>query len=79
MLSARVTGPIGMFVSLIHEYQEVAVSAGMLGDIMDKPPEKPGGIGLRPAIKGRIDFEKVSFRYPTAQKNAIEKLERSVA
>jgi ATP-binding cassette subfamily B protein len=79
MLSARVTGPIGMFVSLIHEYQEVAVSAGMLGDIMDKPPEKPGGIGLRPTIKGRIDFEKVNFRYPSAQKNAIEKLELSVA
>ncbi len=79
MLSARVTGPIGMLVSLIHEYQEVAVSADMLGDIMDKPSEKPGGVGLRPTIKGRIDFEKVNFKYPSAQKNAIEKLDFSIA
>ena len=74
MLSSRVTGPIGMLVGLIHEYQQVAVSAGMLGDIMDRTPEKPGGIGLRPVIKGRIDFEKVSFKYPSAQKNTLERL-----
>jgi ATP-binding cassette subfamily B protein len=68
-----------MLVSLIHEYQEVAVSADMLGDIMDKPSEKPGGVGLRPTIKGRIDFEKVNFKYPSAQKNAIEQLNFSIA
>ena len=78
MLSARVTGPIAMLVGLIHEYQEVAVSAGMLADIMDKTPEKPGGIGLRPPIAGRITFEKVSFRYPTGQRNAIERLDLEV-
>jgi len=78
MLSARVTGPIGMLVGLIHEYQQVSVSAGMLADIMDKPPEKPGGTGLRPSMKGRIDFEKVRFRYPTAQRNALERLEISI-
>ncbi len=75
MLSARVTGPIGMLVGLIHEYQQVAVSAGMLGDIMNRHPEKSGGIGLRPTIKGSIHFDKVSFRYPTAQKNALDRLE----
>lgn len=79
MLSARVTGPIGMLVGLIHEYQQVSVSAGMLADIMDKPAEKPGGTGLRPVIKGRIDFEKVRFRYPTAQRNALERMEISVS
>lgn len=45
---------------------------------MDKPPEKPGGTGLRPSMKGRIDFEKVRFRYPTAQRNALERLEISI-
>lgn len=75
MLSARVTGPIGMLVGLIHEYQQVAVSAGMLADIMDKPPEKPAGTGLRPAIRGELHFEQVSFRYPAAQRNTLEKLE----
>lgn len=75
MLSSRVTGPIGMLVGLIHEYQQVAVSAGMLGDIMDKPSEKPGGVGLRPTIRGRIDFERVSFKYPTGQKNTLDRLD----
>ena len=74
MLSARVTGPIGMLVGLIHEYQQVAVSAGMVGDIMDKPKENFGNSGLRPKINGRIDFEKVSFRYPSAQRNTLDKL-----
>ena len=78
MLSARVTGPISMLVGLIHEYQQVSVSAGMLADIMDTPPEKPGGTGLRPAIKGRIDFEKVRFKYPSAQRNALDRLEVSI-
>lgn len=78
MLSQRVTGPIGMFVSLIHEYQEVAVSAGMLGDIMDSPPERPGGVGLRPQIKGKIEFQKIRFKYTSSPRYAIDGLDMTI-
>ena len=78
MIATRVTGPIAMLVGLIHEYQEISVSAGMLADIMNTRPERPGGVGLRPQIKGAVRFEKVCFRYPSGQKNVLDRLDLEV-
>ena len=65
MISSRVTGPLVQIVSLIHEYQETALSINMLGEVMNARPERSGPTsGLRPRIKGRITFENVSFTYP---------------
>lgn len=64
MLSSRVVSPLVQIVSLITEYQETSLSIRMLGHIMNHPTEglrKSGG--LEPQIKGRIEFEGVSFRY----------------
>lgn len=72
MLSGRVTSPISMLVSLIHEYQEVAVSINMLGDIMNSPREKAGQVGLRPPVKGEIVFDTVGFRYPGTTNRTLE-------
>ena len=68
MLSQRVSSPLVGFVSLLHQYQEVGLSIVMLGNIMNRPTERPLAVrGLTPQIKGRIDFEHVTFRYsPTA-------------
>ncbi len=64
MLAARVSGPLVQIVTMIHEYQEVALSVRMLGEVMNQRPEQHGrGRGLRPDLKGRIEFEGVSFRY----------------
>ena len=65
MVSGRVSGPLVQIVSLIHSYQEVALSVRMLGTVMNEPEER-GGIagGLRPPqLAGAITFEKVTFRY----------------
>src|SRR5215468_8959589 len=40
MLSSRVTGPLGQIVSLVHEYQEAGLSVRMLGQIMNRRPER---------------------------------------
>lgn len=64
MLAGRVSGPLVQIVTMIHEYQEVALSVRMLGEVMNRQPEQHGRArGLRPELKGRIEFDKVSFRY----------------
>ncbi|MDQ0322198.1 ATP-binding cassette subfamily B protein [Pararhizobium capsulatum DSM 1112] len=64
MLAGRVSGPLVQIVTMVHEYQEVALSVRMLGEIMNQKPEQFGrGRGIRPELKGRIDFDKVTFRY----------------
>lgn len=64
MLAGRVSGPLVQIVTMVHEYQEVALSVRMLGEIMNQRPEQFGrGRGLRPELKGQIEFDKVTFRY----------------
>lgn len=74
MLAGRVTGPIAMLVGLIHEYQQVKVSANMLADIMNSEIEPKTNAGLRPQIQGKIDFEAVTFRYPGSSVAALDRL-----
>jgi ATP-binding cassette, subfamily B, bacterial HlyB/CyaB len=73
MLSARVTGPISMLVGLIHEYQQIAVAVGMVGDVLDKPSEMYGRAGLRSRLRGTITFDGIGFRYPSANERAIDR------
>ena len=64
MLAGRVSGPLVQVVTMVHEYQEVALSVRMLGQVMNQKTEHAGHTqGLRPKISGGIDFENVSFRY----------------
>ncbi|MCP3880987.1 MAG: peptidase domain-containing ABC transporter [Sulfitobacter sp.] len=64
MLSGRVVSPLVQMVALVHEYQETALSVRMLGEIMNRPAEglRESG-GLEPEVKGRIEFEGITFRY----------------
>jgi ATP-binding cassette, subfamily B, bacterial HlyB/CyaB len=64
MLAGRVSGPLVQIVTMIHEYQEVALSVRMLGEIMNQRQEQHGrGRGVRPVLAGRIELDDVSFRY----------------
>ncbi|MEZ6092852.1 MAG: hypothetical protein R3C03_01245 [Pirellulaceae bacterium] len=68
MISGRVTGPLVQLVSLVHSYQEAALSVRMLGTVMNRKREAGIGSGLRPPVQGQIEFEKVTFNYsPTSQ------------
>ncbi|MDB5610859.1 MAG: peptidase [Bradyrhizobium sp.] len=64
MLAGRVSGPLVQMVTMVHEYQEVALAVKMLGEVMNQEPERKGNRdGLRPEFTGKIEFENVSFRY----------------
>jgi subfamily B ATP-binding cassette protein HlyB/CyaB len=64
MLSGRVSGPLVQMVSLIHEFQETSLAVRMLGEVMNRAPE-PGALsrGLRPVLRGQVEFDGVSFSY----------------
>lgn len=74
MISGRVVSPLVAIVSLAHEYQETALSVQMLGEVMNRAPEgRAGAGGLRPPLKGEINFENVTFRYPGASVAALDR------
>jgi len=64
MLAGRVSQPLVQLVTMVHEYQEVALAVKMLGEVMNQQQERDGHReGLRPEFAGQIEFENVSFRY----------------
>ena len=72
MIAGRVSGPLVQLVSIVHEYQEAALSVRMLAEIMDHPAEAPSNAaGLRPPIQGGISFEHVTFRYAPGGQPAL--------
>jgi len=73
MLANRVSGPLVQIVTMVHEYQEVSLSVRMLGEVMNQRPERFGmGSGLRPEIKGEIEFNDVSFHYGPDRAPALD-------
>ena len=75
MLSGRVSGPLIGMVSLINEYQQMAMSVQMLGTVMNHPPERElGQRYIYPRINGEIEFEEVTFTYPGAASPALDRV-----
>jgi subfamily B ATP-binding cassette protein HlyB/CyaB len=79
MLAGRVSGPLVQIVTMVHEYQEVALSVRMLGEVMNQKVERSGRTeGLRPIISGGIEFENVSFRYRSESGLALDDVSFSI-
>jgi len=72
MLSGRVSGPLMGIVALINQYQQTAVSVRILADVMNRPSEGRGSGGLRPMLRGDIEFDNVVFKYPSANRPALD-------
>jgi ATP-binding cassette, subfamily B, bacterial HlyB/CyaB len=80
MLAGRVSGPLVQMVTMVHEYQEVALAVKMLGEVMNQNPERDGNReGLRPDFAGKIEFENVSFRYGPEGAPALDDVSFSIA
>ena len=73
MLAGRVSGPLVQIVTMVHEYQEIALAVQMLGKVMNQKPERDDARpGLRPELTGRIEFENVTFRYSVEGDPALD-------
>lgn len=71
MLSGRVISPVLQMIGLLNNYQEAMMSVEMLGEVMNRPAENSGQRGLTPTLRGEIEFDHVTFRYPGSEKPAL--------
>jgi ATP-binding cassette subfamily B protein len=79
MLAARVSGPLVQIVTMVHEYQEVALSVRMLGELMNRRPERDGRArGIQLPIQGDLEFKDVTFRYGTGSAPVLRELSFTV-
>ncbi len=65
MLAGRIAQPILRLSQLWQDFQQVRISVDRLGDILNSPaePEHNPNRASLPAIQGRIEFDKIRFRY----------------
>lgn len=78
MLSGRIVTPLVQIVGLVQDYQETAISVKMLGEVMNRAPERQASAGLRPRLAGRIDIEDVTFNYPGSNVAALDRVSLSI-
>jgi len=71
MFASRVTSPVLQLIGLLNNYQEVMMSVEMLGEIMNRPVENTGKRGLTPTLRGEIEIDRVTFRYPGTERPAL--------
>lgn len=65
MLASRVSGPVLRLAQMWQDFQQARISVERLGDILNSPAEpmyNPNRTTL-PDIKGRVEFDGVTFRY----------------
>jgi subfamily B ATP-binding cassette protein HlyB/CyaB len=80
MLASQLSGPVLRLAQMYQDFQQVRVSVERVGDIMNTRPEpiRPPGAAARPAIKGDVVFEGVTFRYRIDGAPAVDGLGLSI-
>ncbi len=71
MLAGRVISPVLQLIGLLNNYQEVLMSVEMLGEVMNRPSESTRR-GLTPTLRGEIEIDRVTFRYPNTDRPALK-------
>lgn len=63
MMSQRVAAPVLRLAQLWQDFQQIGISMGRLGDILNSRTELPQSRQSLPAIRGDISFQNIRFRY----------------
>ncbi len=64
MFNGRLSGPVLRLVGMYQEFQQADIAVKRLGDLMDAPTEPYSLMPVRTnTIRGKLDFETISFRY----------------
>ncbi|WP_408871843.1 peptidase domain-containing ABC transporter [Gluconobacter oxydans] len=72
MLGGRVASPLVNLAKLMEAFNEVSVSLGEAGAVLNQPTEtKALTTGMRPVIKGALSFNHVDFSYPGSTNKAL--------
>ena len=79
MIASRATQPFVQIASLMQQFQEVRGAVAQVASVVNQPQEQSlGRHGVRPVIRGDINFSEVRFRYPGAQNPALDDISFSV-
>lgn len=79
ILASRAIAPVRQVVGAWHQLQEVKAAFARLDDMMDEAPDSiPGSTSPIPPIRGKIDFENVSFRFAEDQRPVIENVDLNI-
>ncbi|MBO4162369.1 ABC transporter ATP-binding protein [Micromonospora antibiotica] len=74
--------PVQSLGWIIANGQEAATAADRIHEVLDTPPsivDAPDAVALtRPAVRGRLRFEGVSFRYPGSAEPVLREIELTV-
>ncbi|KVN25968.1 peptidase C39 [Burkholderia pyrrocinia] len=79
MLAGQVSSPILRLAQLWNDFQQVGISMGRLGDILNAPPEVAGKKTRLPRLEGAIEFDQVSFRYRPDASDVIRQISVGIA
>jgi len=79
MLAGQVSSPILRIAQLWNDFQQVGVSMGRLGDILNTRTEIVGHKSRLPRLQGAIEFDQVSFRYRPDTSDVIRHVSLSIA
>ncbi len=72
MLGGRVAAPLVGLARLMETFNEVSVSLGEAGAVLNQPTETHALThGMRPPIKGALSFSHVNFSYPGSTNKAL--------
>ena len=81
MLAGRILGPIAGIAAVITRASQSMTALRAIDSIMALERERPPGRNYvaRRVEQGSIAFENVTFKYPNAQQNALEKVSFKIA
>lgn len=80
IMAGRISGPVLRMAQLWSEFQQVRVGIERIGDILDVPDERVMGQRMRLSeLKGRINLDKVTFRYQPNRPAVLKQFSLSIA
>ncbi|AOJ85287.1 peptidase C39 (plasmid) [Burkholderia sp. MSMB0856] len=79
MLAGQVSSPILRLAQLWNDFQQVGISMGRLGDILNARTEIASQKSRMPRVNGAIRFDQVAFRYRQDAPEVIRNLSLSIA
>ena len=73
--SRKFAGPINEFANILHDFQSAFSAAERVFRVIDETPEPPDVPNAAPlqSVRGKVDFEKVSFGY-TPEKRILHEV-----
>lgn len=73
ILSGRALGPLAQLAGLMTRYHQAATALDSLNRVMALPVERPAGkvFVARPVLRGELQFDHVTFRYPGQEVAAL--------